>query len=1084
MSFDGPEGLQDLLLDLQQVRQEASDERRLRQALIKGLEIIAAPRSPTEMTEEMLAILRETVDFDHAVLLVAQDDGTLGVWFSTTERFEGTTWTPGPLFSRVLDGAVVPAFDVGQVSEWVAQPASVREGVVSAIHVGIRGGDYRTLLMCTHRSRGYFTGSHVRLLEGFAPLASQAMQNAWAHELERRGQEEEAARRIAESRLEILDHAMDSIGVGVAIWSPTRGLIQTSPVLSAMAEEFGGTDSLWQDVEPALRDAESTRCERCGDATASGTVRVTAGRGEGAKALLVTPAGHLDDPAQGVCLGEVVLVSDVSDRERLARDLEALSRLPATNPSPILRADHDGIVRFANPAARPLLRQWSVEVGDPLPDSVRAGVRQALQSGASSHVDALFADQAFDLLIVSVPGSNVVHIYGREVTEARAARLALEDSEARTRLLIEASLDAVVTMDDSGQVVDWSPRAEELFGWTEAEAAGKLMSEMIIPERLREAHERGLKEYLRTGEGAVIGARIEVMACHKSGEEIPVELFIRVLETGEGGSHLFAGFVRDVREQRRASNALTRANSRLTTLIESTAAGVVVEDESGQITLANEAFCQLFGIEEPPEDLQGSDANALLHGLAPSFTEPESHTAELDALRSGRKEGTSELIMTDGRIVEREHVPVRAGDEFMGHMWQYRDVTAYRKAEVAIRESRIQEVKLGREIQDLFLRGRPPEEHPAVDIAVLSTPSSGLDGDFVDFIEHGDNVLDVLVGDVMGKGIPASLLGAATKSSFSRALARARPQADGLPSPGTVMKFVHDSLAERLIAVESFVTMVFTRFDFEAQQLVFVDCGHPKTIHYVARTRECRRLAGSDPPLGFMYRNDYRAHRSHFEPGDMFVLYSDGITEAFSAEGEMFGEERLVEAVRQHAGKPPAEVVRAIRRIVDDFSAGAYSRIDDLTLVVVGVRHSWDPRAEAPLLERRMVVPRDSRRLVEFRALVDDFVREAFGLVPPNVVAEVKRAGQEAITNAMRHSQPEDPASPVEVRMEALPSRVILEIRYYGIEFEPSAAELPDVSTYPEGGFGLFIIDQSMDEVRYGVAADGRNFIRMVKDLG
>jgi sigma-B regulation protein RsbU (phosphoserine phosphatase) len=1085
VNFDRREELQDVLLDLQQARREASEERRVREALISGLGIIAAPRPPEEMASEMLTILAATIDFEHAALLVSDEGDELRAWSTTTPNFDGTTWQVGPLFSRALQGEIIPVFDVSPIPEWSGQPELVREGVMSAIHVGISGGGYRALLICTHSSRGHFTASDVRLLEGFVPLASQAMQNAWTHELQQRERQEQAARRLAESRLGLLDHAMDSIGVGVAIWRRSADLIQASPVLEDMVERFGGARLWWPEVEPLLGQVDALRCDRCGEVAASGTARAAMEGPGGPAVFLMTFAGHLDDPSGGSCLGEVVLITDISDRERLSEEFEALSRLPDSNPDPVLRVDRDGVLRFANPGADALLRHWDIEVGASVPDAVRHAVGGLLESGGTAHVEILLEGLALDLLIVGIPGSEVAHVYGRDVTEARAVRLALEESEARTRLLIDASLDAVVTMDGHGRVVDWSPRAEELFGWTEKEAVGGRMSDMIIPESLRQAHERGLKHYLTTGEGPVLGVRIEVPACHKSGEEIPVELFIRVLEAAEDGGRLFAGFIRDVREQRRAADALTKANSRLSTLIESTASGVLVEDESGRITLLNRSFCQLFGIGESADELKGSDARVLMALVAAESVESDRIRTEIESLRSGGGgPPTREVRFADGRLLELEYVPVRSGEDFLGHMWQFRDITTYRAAEAAIQETRLREVELGEEIQDLFLRGRPPENHPAVDIAVLSAPSRGLDGDFVDFIEHGEDILDVLVGDVMGKGLPASLLGAAAKNSFSRALARAEPGEDGLPSPDEVMAYVHNALAERLIAVESFVTMVYTRLDLANQEAVYVDCGHPKTIHLSARTGQCRRLSGSDPPLGFASRNRYRAHRARFEAGDVLVLYSDGITETFSPRGEMLGEERLIAAVRRNAHQTPAEIVRAVKRLVEDFAGEDDPRSDDLTLVVVRIRHSWDPPAETPVLDRRMIVPRDSRRLVEFRALLDAFTREAFEEVGAGWLLEVQRAGQEAITNAMRHSEPEDPASPLDVRLQAMADRLIIEIRYDGVEFQPGEVSLPDVLTYPEGGFGLFIIEQSVDDVRYGIAVDGRNYLRIVKKLG
>src|ERR1700680_503540 len=88
--------------------------------------------------------------------------------------------------------------------------------------------------------------------------------------------------------------------------------------------------------------------------------------------------------------------------------------------------------------------------------------------------------------------------------QAVDATLELKSSEAGLRLIISSALDSVVTMDAEGRIAGWNPQAEATFGWSGQEAIGKMMSEMIIPPQHREAHERGLNTFLKTGEGPVL----------------------------------------------------------------------------------------------------------------------------------------------------------------------------------------------------------------------------------------------------------------------------------------------------------------------------------------------------------------------------------------------------------------------------------------------------------------------------------------------------------------------------------------------------------------------------------------------------
>jgi PAS domain S-box-containing protein len=135
-----------------------------------------------------------------------------------------------------------------------------------------------------------------------------------------------------------------------------------------------------------------------------------------------------------------------------------------------------------------------------------------------------------------------------DITERKRAEDALRASEERTRLIVETALDAVVTMDNTGHITGWSPRAEATFGWSRSDVMGRLLADTIVPPRDRDAHRRGLERYLATGEAAVLNRRIEVMALHRDGREFPVDLSITALHGS--GTPSFCAFVRDITERK------------------------------------------------------------------------------------------------------------------------------------------------------------------------------------------------------------------------------------------------------------------------------------------------------------------------------------------------------------------------------------------------------------------------------------------------------------------------------------------------------------------------------------------------------
>ncbi|MGI9021842.1 MAG: ATP-binding protein [Acidimicrobiales bacterium] len=142
------------------------------------------------------------------------------------------------------------------------------------------------------------------------------------------------------------------------------------------------------------------------------------------------------------------------------------------------------------------------------------------------------------------------------VIERKRAEEALRHSEGRTRSILEAANDAFLGMDESGLITDWNRNAETIFGWTAAEARGRSLADTIIPPAYRKAHSEGLARFLATGEGPVLGNRLELSALHRDGREFPAELSI--WQTG-GKRPTFIAFVQDITERKENERSLAQA---------------------------------------------------------------------------------------------------------------------------------------------------------------------------------------------------------------------------------------------------------------------------------------------------------------------------------------------------------------------------------------------------------------------------------------------------------------------------------------------------------------------------------------------
>ncbi len=153
-----------------------------------------------------------------------------------------------------------------------------------------------------------------------------------------------------------------------------------------------------------------------------------------------------------------------------------------------------------------------------------------------------------------------------DIDDLKQSQQELRKTEERTRLIIDTALDAAVTMDAAGTITSWNKQAENMFGWTSGEAIGQHMSDLIIPQQDRTAHERGVRNFLATGEGRLLRRRIEVTSIRRDGEEFPVELEVMPLKLGE--DWIFSAFIRDITDSKRAEEKLRQSEFDLRQLTE------------------------------------------------------------------------------------------------------------------------------------------------------------------------------------------------------------------------------------------------------------------------------------------------------------------------------------------------------------------------------------------------------------------------------------------------------------------------------------------------------------------------------------
>lgn len=255
------------------------------------------------------------------------------------------------------------------------------------------------------------------------------------------------------------------------------------------------------------------------------------------------------------------------------------------------------------------------------------------------------------------------------------------------------------------------------------------------------------------------------------------------------------------------------------------------------------------------------------------------------------------------------------------------------------RQSLQEELRAARLIQEGLLP-EAPLPIPGYELAGESEPARLIGGDYYDFIQAGNGETAVCLGDVCGKGMPASLL-MANLQAIIRTQTLARPPSTEclarchslFEAPARQCLERSNRLLCRCTRPERFVTLFYGLLDCERHSLRFSNAGHHPPL-LLSSGGEARWLKTGGIPLGILEEWSYQEETVPLAPGDLLVLYTDGVTETRSPQGEEFGEKRLEEAVRSCVSGSARDVIGSVFSATDAFGAGS-AHLDDRTVVVL-----------------------------------------------------------------------------------------------------------------------------------------------------
>jgi serine phosphatase RsbU (regulator of sigma subunit)/predicted enzyme related to lactoylglutathione lyase len=261
-----------------------------------------------------------------------------------------------------------------------------------------------------------------------------------------------------------------------------------------------------------------------------------------------------------------------------------------------------------------------------------------------------------------------------------------------------------------------------------------------------------------------------------------------------------------------------------------------------------------------------------------------------------------------------------------------RAVEAQRRAaaEKALAERRAaHELEIAMQVQARLFPQRLPEMR-SLDYAGACVQTRRVGGDYYDFLDLGQERLGLVIGDIAGKGMPAALLMANLQANLRSLCATAVEQPERLLQQ--MNRLFYDNTADN-----AYATFFYSEFDDRTCRLRYANCGHLPAL-LLRPDGAVERLEATAAVLGLFTKWECRTSERRLAPGDLLAIYTDGITEAFNASYEEFGEDRLIDALHTHRGLSPHDLVGVVLDAVRRFSPNEQN--DDITLIVARCKES------------------------------------------------------------------------------------------------------------------------------------------------
>ncbi|MFC2094196.1 SpoIIE family protein phosphatase [Bacteroidota bacterium] len=647
--------------------------------------------------------------------------------------------------------------------------------------------------------------------------------------------------------------------------------------------------------------------------------------------------------------------------------------------------------------------------------------------------------------------------------------LELEQASEQIRTLVEVAPDGIVMIDARQTIVMFNPACEKVFGYKAEEVIGTSLLQ-LLPENSRSIHQEEIDKFkVEKIKSRMLDSRREIAGRRKDGTLFPAEAGISKMKINE--EFYFIAFVRDITIRKEVESKLKLQS----TALESAANGIVITSPAGEIQWVNHAFTKLTGytyndsIGKSPKILKsGNHDSGFYKAMWETITSGKAWFGEIVNRHKDGSLYTEEMTIT----------PVmNEKNEIVNFIAIKQDISKRKKLEQELEkanERMTEELNVGRKIQMSMVPLIFPAFPETKEFAVYGNlhPAREVGGDFYDFFFIDDSHFCLCVGDVSGKGVPAALFMAVTKT-----LIKSRASDD--ISPASVMTHVNDELSEDNNA-NMFVTVFLAIININSGETIYTNAGHnpPYIKRYDGSIQKIAERHG--PVIGALDGIKFKENRLKLDLGDILLVYTDGVTEAMDINDNLYSEKRLEKLLLEKKFESVEDLVKKTVESVKEFE-GEAEQADDIT--ILGFKFF------APLdntIDEKLNIS-IKNHVSEIDTVNDQFNKFAEeNDLEQNLMFKINMVFDELINNIVTYGYSGDTEHDIEINIEKNKSRLTITLIDDGVPFNPFRAEAPDTELSIDqrkiGGLGIHLVRNVMDKVSYHRRID-KNIVTLVKLL-